>query len=80
MMERNFQNIYQDENKRLRELVAALGFYPDKVISEFADIDVYKSLALSALKVNRDYSGLSFSEAGVEASNRWLGSLAHSKK
>ena len=67
--------IYQSDNVLLRNFISALGFDSVKVIAETGELDACKAIALQALRVERDFAHTPFSEAGIDASHRWLDCL-----
>lgn len=63
----------------LQTFVRLLGLNADKVaaaLSHDAGDLTCKQMAVSALRLHRDFSGAGFGSAGIEASNAWLDSLA----
>lgn len=71
------ETMLRQENAALRKFVTNLGFDATKVITELSkDEDAAcKTIALSALRVGRDFSETGFSQAGIDAANTWLNSL-----
>lgn len=72
------EQILSAENAALKTFVLLLGFDPNKVATALAcDADnmTCKRIAVSALKVERDFSTTAFSQAGVDAANKFLDTL-----
>lgn len=77
MVNHHYEEALRRENAALRQMIRSLGFDADKVVEQLTDDTnhVCKNLSLGGLRVVRDFTGSTFTPAGVSAANKWLDSL-----
>lgn len=77
-MMKTYEELLSTQNSALRKFIELIGFDPEKVAVELsgdADNLTCKYLALQGVRMQRDFSKATLSEAGVSASNKWLDTL-----
>lgn len=75
---RTYEEMLGDQNRAMSKFIELIGFDPEKVAAELSSDApnlACKYLALLGVRIERDFSVTTLSEAGVVASNQWLDTL-----